>query len=139
VAQVNINHKMNRSYVKAALTQSPGVRRAMLLRGVAVQTAAKQRLNEAPRRIDTGRLRNSIQIQEVQKRGVIGVRVGTNVDYALVIHNGSRPHIILPRNASVLSWVGPTGRVFAARVNHPGFPANPFLTDGLERGMAKFT
>lgn len=139
MAQVNIKHKMNRSYVKAALTHSPGVRRAMLLRGVAVQTAAKQRLNEAPRRIDTGRLRNSIQLQEVPKRGVISVRVGTNVDYALVIHNGSRPHIILPRNASVLSWVGPTGRVFATRVNHPGFPANPFLRDGLARGMAKFT
>jgi hypothetical protein len=138
VAQVNIKHKINRSYVKAALATSPGVRRMLLVRGLAVQTAAKQRLNEAPRRIDTGRLRNSIQIQELFARGAPIVRVGTNVDYAMVIHDGSKPHVILPRNASVLAWQGPSGMIFAKRVNHPGFPPNPFLRDGLQRGMAKF-
>lgn len=139
MAQVNIRHKMNRSYVKQALAQSPGVRRALLLRGLAVQTAAKQRLNEAPRRIDTGRLRNSIQIQEDFARGVPIIRIGTNVFYAPFIQGGVQPHIILPKDASVLAWEGPSGTIFAMRVNHPGFPPNPFLTDGLARGMAKFT
>lgn len=139
MAQVNIKHRLNRSYVKQNLAKSEGVRAALLVRGLAVQTAAKQRLNEAPRRIDTGRLRNSIQIQEFTSSHGSGVRIGTNVVYALIIHNGSKPHVIVPRNASVLSWQGPTGRVFAMRVNHPGFPANPFLVDGLARGMAKFS
>lgn len=138
MAEVRIRHKMNQRYVRAALALSPKLRRAMLLRGLAVQTAAKQRLNEPPRRIDTGRLRNSIQIQERFTRGRAVVRVGTNVQYALVIHNGSKPHMIHPRNASVLAWRGPDGMIFARSVMHPGFAANPFLRDGLERGMAQF-
>lgn len=139
MSRIVVDHRMNRSYAKRVLANSPGIRRGMLLRGLAVQTEAKKRLNEPPRRIDTGRLRNSIQIQEVRTRGVTGVRVGTNVIYALVIHNGSRPHIIQPRNARVLAWRGPDGMIFARSVMHPGFKANPFLVDGLRRGMAKFS
>lgn len=139
MAEVRVTHKINRSYVKAALVHSPGVRRAMIIRGVAVQTEAKKRLNESPRRIDTGRLRNSIQMQEMASRGVLGVRVGTNVVYALVIHNGSRPHQINARPGGVLAWRGPNGMIFARSVMHPGFRANPFLVDGLRRGMAKFS
>lgn len=139
MSRIIVDHRYNRSYIKSALAASPGVRRALLIRGVAVQTEAKKRLNETPRRINTGRLRNSIQLQELFARGLPVVRVGTNVSYGLIIHNGSRPHVIRPRNASVLAWQGPNGMIFARSVMHPGFKANPFLVDGLRRGMAKFS
>jgi hypothetical protein len=139
VAQVRVTQKLNAGQVRTFLTESQGIRRGMLARGLAVQTAAKQRLNEPPRRIDTGRLRNSIQITERVERRVPVVRVGTDVFYSIFIHQGVRPHIIVPRNASVLAWRGPDGMVFATRVMHPGFDANPFLTDGLARGIARFS
>ena len=138
MVEVNIKHTIRAGDVKRYLQGSNGVRRGLLVRGLAVQTEAKKRLNEAPRRIDTGRLRNSIVIQESVKSGVPVVLVGTNVFYAPFIHGGVQPHLIVPRNASVLAWQGPNGMIFARSVMHPGFPANPFLTDGLIRGMAKF-
>jgi hypothetical protein len=137
--RVKITRTYRVAHGRAFMAQSAGLRRAMLVRGLAVQTESKKRLNEAPRRIDTGRLRNSIQLVESKYRSLPSVRIGTNVDYAMIIHDGSRPHVILPRNASVLAWRGNGGMVFAKRVNHPGFPANPFLKDGLRRGMAKFS
>ena len=138
MAQVNIRHRVSASQVKSFLNNSPGIRRGMLVRGLATQTAAKQRLNEPPRRIDTGRLRNSIQIKEFTYRGGPAVRIGTDVFYSIFIHEGTGPHLITPKNASVLAWRGPDGMVFAASVMHPGMAANPFLVDGLDRGMAKF-
>lgn len=138
MAEIRVKHTIRAGEVKTYLQKSQGVRRAMLVRGLAVQTEAKKRLNEPPRRIDTGRLRNSIQVTESVERGVPTANVGTNVFYAPFIHGGVRPHLIVPRNASVLAWEGPNGMVFAKWVMHPGFPANPFLTDGLARGMAKF-
>ena len=139
MALIVVDHRFNRSYVRTNLAKSSGVRRALLVRGLAVQTESKKRLNEAPRRIDTGRLRNSIQIQESSFRGTVMIRVGTNVEYALIIHNGSRPHRINARPGGVLAWQGPNGMIFARSVMHPGFKANPFLADGLRRGMAKFS
>lgn len=68
------------------------------------------------------------------------------------IHNGTRPHPILPKNASlatqkanagkfklekgsrlVLRWATPGGKfAFARHVNHPGTKADPFLYAALE-------
>lgn len=139
MVDVKIKHTVRQSDVKRYLQGSNGIRRGLLVRGLSVQTEAKKRLNEPPRRIDTGRLRNSIVLEERVDAGVPSVAVGTNVFYAPFIQGGVRPHIIVPRNASVLAWQGPNGMIFATRVMHPGFEANPFLTDGLIRGMARFS
>lgn len=62
----------------------------MYARGIAVQSAAKRRLAYGPRRIDTGRLRNSIQMVEMQRDGVPVIRVGSGVHYAAYVHQGTR-------------------------------------------------
>jgi len=64
--------------------------RDMLRRGLRVETAAKRRISHSPRRIDTGRLRASINTQIFRRNGVPGARIGTNVEYALYVHNGTR-------------------------------------------------
>lgn len=52
--------------------------------------------------------------------------------YATYVNDGTRPHVIRPRNAQVLRFrVG--GRiVFARKVDHPGTKPNPFLDRALE-------
>lgn len=62
----------------------------MLRRGLRVETAAKRRISHSPRRIDTGRLRASINTRPIVHGGLPGVRVGTNVDYAIYVHEGTR-------------------------------------------------
>lgn len=81
---------------------SQGVVRYMTAKGVQVQSAAKRRLRESPQRIDTGTLLNSIQVETVVQGIRVVVRVGTNVDYAIYVHEGTR-----------------------------FMQANPFLADGL--------
>jgi hypothetical protein len=60
---------------------------------------------------------------------------------AVYLEFGTRPHVIRPRRASVLSWTANkrlSGRArtasgrrfFARRVNHPGTKAQPFLVPG---------
>ena len=74
---------------------------------------------------DTGALAASIR-HEVND-GVF--RVGSDLEYALYVEEGTRPHVIRPRNAKALFWPGadhPYGLV-----NHPGTPAEPFLRPAL--------
>jgi hypothetical protein len=89
---------------------SSGVVRNLRARAFATQTAAKRRLNADPRRIDTGNLVNSIEILEYIRGGGIVERIGTDVEYANFVHQGTRY-----------------------------MEANPFLVDGLREGFAQFS
>jgi len=55
--------------------------------GVHIEGESKEELENTPRRIDTGNLRNSIT-HEVAKDEK-AVYVGTNVEYALYVHEGT--------------------------------------------------
>lgn len=59
-----------------------------------------------------------------------GMLVENTFSKARFVEYPTRPHLILPRAGGVLSWVPPSGlRVFAKRVNHPGFRGrNVFAT-----------
>jgi hypothetical protein len=89
---------------------SSGVVRNLRTRALATQTAAKRRLNADPRRIDTGNLVNSIEIREYIRAGGIVERIGTDVEYANYVHQGTRY-----------------------------MEANPFLVDGLREGFTQFS
>lgn len=56
--------------------------------------------------------------------------VGTNLSYARMVHDGTRPHQIVARNARALFWPGAAHPVRS--VNHPGYKGNPYLTDALD-------
>lgn len=96
--------------------------------------------------VDRGRLRSSITFEIVAGGGTIRGRVGTNVSYALAVHDGTgiygpkgRP--IRPVNKSILRFPvrgmtsaatrsqTPTGFVFAREVK--GSPPRPFLRNAL--------
>jgi hypothetical protein len=83
-----------------------------------------------------GNLRDSI-VKRIQTtgggRGMPRVIVGSSHPIALIHHEGTRPHIIVPVKAKALRFPGaaPSGFIFAKRVNHPGTKPNRYLTDNL--------
>lgn len=81
----------------------------------------------------TGKLAGSMRSNvSVDFRG-IKVEVGSNVKHALMHHNGTRPHIIVPKRARALRFMQ-RGRIrYAQRVLHPGTRANRYLTDNLPK------
>jgi hypothetical protein len=112
-----------------ALLQSPvgTVGRDLLRRGRLVETAAKRQVG-----VRSGRLQKSIQITK-RIPTPIGQKltVGSDVKYALIHHNGSRPHVILPVTAKQLVFTSGGRVIRTSRVNHPGTKPNRFLTDNL--------
>jgi HK97 gp10 family phage protein len=119
--------------------------RAALSRSI--QGASRRELEEAARQVvnrakvlapvDTGRLRASIRVESRRTFTFRSVyTVGSNVEYAGFVNDGTRPHVIRPRNAQALRFrVG--GRVVYARVvNHPGTRAKPFLDRALREVAA---
>jgi hypothetical protein len=105
--------------------------------------------------VKTGHLRNSIT-DAVHTEGdrVIGT-VGSSVQYAEWVHEGTAPHIIRPKTPArwvvkngrrvrvggVLAWGGKSAGSapthFASFVRHPGTKARPFLRRALTDVMAR--
>jgi HK97 gp10 family phage protein len=101
--------------------------------------------------VDKGTLRASGNVRVDENE----VTIGYNTPYAKFVHDGTAPHVILPRNAKVLAFppsgargairggkrVGIftfsgksqiVGLVYAKEVHHPGTRAQPFLADAME-------
>ncbi len=117
-----------------------------LLRDVGLHAVREAKII-VPRR--TGNLGRTIRIGGLTN-SYVEVRAGgaRNVGYAAVVEFGSRAHVIVPRNASVLAWGGARtlgGRLrkgsratnFARRVRHPGTKAQPYLIPGFIRALRK--
>lgn len=105
-----VRHSWNYGEARVLMTSpNSGVVKNLRARALATQAAAKQRLRADPRRIDTGNLINSIQIREYIRAGAMVERIGTDVEYSVYVHNGTRY-----------------------------MRANPFLVDGLRSAMRRF-
>lgn len=135
-----IVNEMNSAAVQQLLTSTNGaVYRDMLRRGLKVETKAKSNLQSDPTRVDTGRLRGSIRARMITLDGVPVCRVGTNVEYASFVHDGTglfgpRHAYIVPVNKSVLRWKtkgggGKNGYTYAKKSS--GMRPNPFLKNAL--------
>jgi hypothetical protein len=109
MAEVRVTNRVNGAYIRRLSRPGGPVERFIELRATYTQTAAKQRLREYPQRIDTGLLINSIQIRVFYRGGVPVARIGTDVEYSIYVHEGTRY-----------------------------MEANPFLRVGLERAMRAF-
>lgn len=128
---------LSEAQIRARL--EPRIKRDLLRRGIRVQNKAKRLLSGAeshPKRVDTGNLRSSIATQESRFLGSPAVRIGTNVRYALYVHQGTglygpRRRLIRPRTSKVLVFKSRVSRrtVFARYVR--GMRPNNFLTDAL--------
>lgn len=77
---------------------------------------------------EPGYLRDSIRSEVRAGAGSVSLTYSTDAFYAGYIIDGTGPHEILPRNATVLHWTDTqTGEeVFRRRVWHPGTQPNDF-------------
>lgn len=90
MATVRTTQSLNVGYIQTRSGRPGGpIERDLELRALAVQAAAKQRLRQAPERIDTGNLVNSIQIRIYYRNGMPVARIGTDVEYAIFVHEGT--------------------------------------------------
>lgn len=80
---------------------------------------------EAP--IRKGTLRGSIQYNQQDLYTWI---VGTALEYAPAVHDGSKPHDIFPVNKKALFWPGAEHPV--KMVHHPGYEGDQFFTRAQE-------
>ena len=107
------------------------------------QLAAKVRDNLSGRVLNkrSGALFNSIRNEMVENPLTLYGRVYVDpgspaAAYAAAHEYGvtTRPHVILPRNARVLSFIWGGKRVFFAKVNHPGskIPERSYMRSALE-------
>ena len=106
-----------------------------------------ERLRDAARMqagFNTGRLRRSIRVYGL-RRSAMGqqIQIGSSVPYALMHHEGTRPHMIYPKNHRFLKFkpgrgasagwnVLADGSVLARKVRHPGTKPNRYLSDSVK-------
>jgi hypothetical protein len=85
--------------------------------------------------VRTGALRASIHMRHMRDPRGQYVMVGSRLNYALMHHEGTKPHLIVANNAKVLRFVKGSSIVYAHSVMHPGTRANRYLTDNLRKVM----
>ena len=94
--------------------------------------------------VDSGRLRGSISYAMVDKEPkvediaktteavrkptrVMYSKIGTNVEYAIDIEYGTKPHKITAKNGKSLKFKINNNIIYRKSVNHPGTAQQPFL------------
>ena len=114
-----------------------------------ITNATRRELTEAGRQVvnrakvlapvRTGRLRSSIRAEPPRIFSLRGsLTVGSDVEYAGFVNDGTRPHQIKPRRTGGVLRFTVGGRVVYARVvNHPGTRARPFLDRALREVAAQ--
>lgn len=102
------------------------VGRYLAKRGAVVMVAAKAQVG-----VRTGALRASIHMRH--SRDVRGqyVQIGSPLNYALLHHEGTKPHLIKAKRATVLRYVKRGRVMYAHAVMHPGTKPNRYLKDNL--------
>lgn len=119
----DVEIKWNSSALSALLHSPAGATgRDLARRALRVESRAKR---ICP--VDTGTLRSSITWKMGADALGLYALVGTNVVYAIFVHEGTRPHVI--NGNPWLYWKGAAHPV--RKVNHPGTRAHRFLADAL--------
>jgi hypothetical protein len=96
-------------------------------KGRLIMAAAKAQVG-----IRTGALRSSIHMRHLRDSRGQYVKIGSNLDYALLHHQGTKPHVIRPDRAKVLRFVRGSRIIYTTSVMHPGTKANRYLSDNLK-------
>lgn len=112
------------------------VRQAAMVPATRLVSRACRRIEAGAKRevrVDTGRLRASINRKVVPKQYTVRGTVGSRVKYGLVEHDGAKRHHILPVKGRYLKfyWKKVGRVVWLRRVDHPGTKGSFFLTKPL--------
>lgn len=81
--------------------------------------------------VRTGALRKSIVARHLGNFTGQYVWIGSDKPYALMHHEGTKPHIIVPTQGKVLHFRAGNRSVFTTMVRHPGTKPNPYLSSQL--------
>lgn len=105
------------------------VGRYLIKKGRMIEAAAKRQVG-----VRTGALRASIHMRHyADPRGQF-IRIGSGLSYARLHHEGSKPHLIMPKQKGGLLVFQSKGQtVFTHLVRHPGTRPNRYLTDNMRR------
>ena len=60
------------------------------------------------------------------------IALNPRVPYGVFVHEGTQPHIILPRNKKVLRWSDGNKFIFSKSVVHPGTKPDQFLYNAAD-------
>jgi len=91
-----------------------------------IVTAAKGQVG-----VETGQLRNSINFTHLRDGRSQYAWIGSKEPHALMHHEGTRPHTIVPREAPLLRFTSGSRIIYTRHVEHPGTRANKYLSDQL--------
>lgn len=80
----------------------------------------------------TGELAASINMQYFAVKNPY-IRVGSEVDHAYIVHEGTRPHIIKPNDRQVMRFKVRGRIVYAEQVEHPGTKGSKYLSRHLRK------
>lgn len=126
-----------------AMTRLPTgmVARDLVRRAKLVEAAAKQQIplghvagGPRTRRIASRNLPDTLRTNVAYTDWAPPVAfVGSDHPIALIHHEGSKPHVIVPHTAKALVFIprGSNTTVFTKRVHHPGTKPSKYLTDNL--------
>lgn len=95
-------------------------------RGRKALLGAKQKVG-----VRSGALRNSITMEHTRSLFGQTVKIGSSLDYALMHHEGTRPHMIFPKEREVLRFSAGGRIVYTRAVRHPGTRPNRYLSSQL--------
>lgn len=95
-------------------------------RGKLIVAAAKRQVG-----VDTGRLRESIHSIHLRDSRSQYLWIGSNEAHALMHHQGTKPHTIVPREAPILRFTSGSRIIYSRHVEHPGTRPNRYLSDQL--------
>jgi hypothetical protein len=119
-----------RNLVLDKYLNSPGgqVGRYLKKQGTKVTTAARAQVG-----VKTGQLRSSIHMRHMRDSRGQYLKIGSSVKYAYMHHEGTKPHLILPKGPNThLRFFSKGVIVFAPLVRHPGTKPNRYLSDNLK-------
>lgn len=95
-------------------------------RGRLIVASAKRQVG-----VDTGRLRDSIHSIHMRDARSQYLWIGSNEAHALMHHQGTKPHTIVPREAPILRFTSGSRIIYSRHVEHPGTRPNRYLSDQL--------
>jgi hypothetical protein len=133
--------KLSKAFEKIPLVAAKELRTELnkSLRAIQVDARLHHRFSQAPGH--TGQLVRSIQ-EDVEQSGLSGkVWLEESVaPYGKFVHDGTKPHRILPKNKPLLYFVSKKqGHLIGSKgVNHPGTKPDPFLYQAFNRQLPYF-
>lgn len=103
--------------------------------GLEAEGDAKLELENDPRRVDTGRLRNSVTHLVTDERGEKYAVIGTNVKYGIWVHEGTGIYAVNGDGRKTGWWyTDEKGERHFTRGMHP----NRFLRNAIDKNAEKY-